>query len=299
MLRSAYMQSVSNTAELLTDLAAKLGAAFYSADLEKLLESMVEKRLITKKDSKEVYRSIMPIPGYWDLWKEPMLYSFDRVTDILTVLEAICKRPEFYISHYSALYFNELIEQRPIVHYLSKEIKGKSGTRPDSLNIPAVKQAFLKPARITNNGLMVIGSEIKKIEKIDLGKVGVFTKRLHFEKREFEFKLTNPSRTFVDSVISPQYAGGISTVVFAYRDHSFNLSEILEIYKKINPIYPYWQSIGFIFEILSKGDLAERWREEFKSKKMIPFYLQHEARSTWDYSEDWCVHFPKGLKANV
>jgi hypothetical protein len=233
-------------------------------------------------------------------WNTPKkfgeIYSYDveAITE-LDVLAAWSQQKGCYLSHYSALYFNELIEQRPNDYFITCERPGKSSGEVTPLKPLAVKQAFLKPARRTQNFFEFRNSKFYLLEKRWLNSAGVVSKQFPAGSKDVTIRLTSVERTLIDSVISPHYSGGVATVVKAYADTPIDVSALKHLYETINPVYPFWQSLGFLLEKLGKTSDSEFWERAFEVHRTIPFFLEHEAKSYWKFSERWNLFYPGGI----
>ena len=63
-------------------------------------------------------------------------------------------------------------------------------------------------------------------------------------------KTTSLERTLIDVVVRPQYAGGMSNVLSAFRQAKDRISvaEIARLLAKVKYVYPYHQALGFILQ---------------------------------------------------
>ncbi len=212
-----------------------------------------------------------------------------------SVVSAWSEQKGNYLSHYSALYYWGLIGQESKNHYVSQEKRPQLEKSIQSLDEYLVRQAFLKSSRKTQNFFTFDDQKCFLIERQKISEYGVESKVIQHQDAKIKIRLTSPERTFVDSLISPQYSGGISTVVKAFVGYKFNVEQLIACYKALRPIYPYWQSIGLILEKLGMKEVEARWAAEFSTWAKMPFYLDHEAKTFWKFSETWQVAFPSGV----
>lgn len=290
------LDSIRKSKERKELVRSKLGRVFYRRDLEKLVSDLVVLGQFSEATAKRLVSSSRLLDGDWIHWKEPFLYAFEPPTNIFDVFHAICSRKGFYLSHYTAIYLNDLVEQRPREHFVTSEKMGKAVPKPSGpLNPFNVRQAFLKPARVTSNHFTFLDQKVSMLEKPWLGYPGVESKTLAFEDHSLTLKITGLHRTFLDSVIAPHQSGGLGTIVKAFRDQKVDPDELFELYQVLNPTYPFWQSIGFLLERFDQTNAANRWARYFSHATKVPFYLAREAKSNWAHSQDWNLHYPPGI----
>jgi predicted transcriptional regulator of viral defense system len=223
------------------------------------------------------------------------LLSFHKDYELIEVVAGLCTgQAKYCVSHYSALYWNELVEQRPTNYYLSKEAPNRKSTHTKEYDFDLIKQTFMKSPRHTIYCLDHEKNKIFLLEKVNLGQIGVIEKTVKVHDRKATFKLTNIERTLIDAVMAPQYSGGILTVIHAFESAKINLRDLVEVYNKYNPFYPYWQSIGLILEQTKGEKLAADWATNF-GKIENKFFLDHQYKSNWNYSEKWKIYYPTGI----
>ncbi len=273
---------------IIQNLTTEMPVVFEQQEFRQRLDDIKMGATLRRK----VYHTPKKILLKWNKTAERTLYSFHKEYEFLDVLEPFCRT--HVISHYSALYFNELIEQRPEHYYLTKEIKGRKAIHTDSLNSKTLKQVFMKSPRTTAHFAKFRRKTISFLEKIDLGLWGVGSKRFRFGDREVVLEITNIERTLIDSLVAPQYAGGINTVIFALDRALINLRDLYKYYELNNFLYPYWQSLGLLLEKVKGMEIAKEWESLFNKRK-IDFYFTRGYRSDWEFSEKWKVHYPKGI----
>lgn len=285
----------NKTKTILAILSEKLPKLFYEEDIRVTLEELqtrhdfsdtIKNRIIKRADN-------LPFKPTPKSFKK--LYSLNKkeisVEEILQVLSTTNRQ---YISHLSAMYFLGLLDQRPNDYFISREVESKSRSTPGPLNAFNIRQSFLKPARRTKAHAEYLGQKFNLIEKLDLGEVGVVPHQIRFEKKDIELKITSFERTFIDSIISPHYSGGISTIVSAFLDTELKIAELIKIYKVIDPIYPFWQNIGFFLEYFGSKEKTAEWLSNFKDEKLLPFYIAHDAKAFWKFSDKWKIYYPEG-----
>jgi len=127
---------------------------------------------------------------------------------------------------------------------------------------------------------------------------GKQTERLEVTSLKGEYgeplSVTKIERTLIDAVVRPSYAGGISQVLDAYRAARDKLSAsvLIATLKKLDYVYPYHQSIGFLME---RAGYEPKQYERMRALGLdFDFYLVHGMREP-AYDSKWRLHFPKGL----
>ena len=73
--------------------------------------------------------------------------------------------------------------------------------------------------------------------------------------------MTSLERTLIDATVRPGYAGGVATVLEAYRraSEALTVSRLIDTLRKLDYVYPYHQAIGFYME-----------RAGFPTKQLAP-----------------------------
>ena len=280
-----------NADEITKELSIKLPVVFSEKEL---LKQMYQSKHFTPEIKTAILRTVKKILLKSNTRVEHKLLTFNpskvQVIDIVSAFQ-----PSYYLSHFSALYLHELTDHRPEEYFLSKEIKGRSPIYSKEKIPEKIRQAFLKSHRKTSNYLRYKKTKIIFLEKQELGKIGVKTKLLTMDKtRQVNLSFTSLERTLIDSIISPQYSGGIKTVINAFAKAKINIQQLYKIYKAYSPFYPYWQSIGFLFYKLKSPYASRSWLQYFSVPK-IEFYLDKRLNENWAYDSDWKIYYPKGL----
>lgn len=245
-----------------------------------------------------IQKATTKLPIKWNKRNQFDLLSFadPKTLDESQVFAAIMQNPAMYASHATAMYFLNLTDQRPHNFIISYEAPGKSpGNKKLKLDKFRVRQAFLKGPRITQNFFLFRKHKFSIVERLPVGLIGTRTKRIPVNNGEALIRYTDIERTFVDSLISPHYSGGIINILKAYSHVNLNIKVIKQYYDRLNPTYPIWQRIGFVLDLLGRIDDSSEWETLFGNKEKIDFYLTHSARPTWKFSKKWQLYFPEGL----
>ncbi len=207
-------------------------------------------------------------------------------------------QPKGYFSNLTAQFYWGLINEVPTSVYISSEVTRQKDSKRavTSLDDHSIRSAFLKPPRMTSKQWNYDSFRIIFLERIHSGEVGVVTTqsrgRLQLPKSS---RVTSRERTLIDSVINPQYSGGMLNVVqvFQAAKDEINMNELIKIYRSISPIYPFWQTIGFVLDLVSSKNLTEKWMKNFKIKNT--FFFDKEAKSDWKLNDRWKIFYPPEL----
>lgn len=245
-----------------------------------------------------VLKAAAKLPIKWNKRSQFDLRSFadPRNIDEYQVFAAIMQNPTMYASHSTAMYFLNLTDQRPHDFIISYEVPGKrTGNRKPKLDQFRVRQAFLKAPRVTQNFFLFRNHKFSIVERLPVDLTGTRTKRIPTNDGGALIRYTDVERTFVDSLISSHYSGGILNILKAFSNANLNIKVIKQYYDLLNPTYPIWQRIGFVLDRLGRPDDSSEWEDLFWNKDKVDFYLAHGARPTWKFSKKWQLYFPEGL----
>ncbi|MBW8467874.1 MAG: hypothetical protein K0M67_06400 [Thiobacillus sp.] len=203
-------------------------------------------------------------------------------------------KPRSYYSHYTAMRLHGLTEQVPKVLYLSHE-RASDTQWNTSLTQSAIDEAFLQPARVSNNYADFKNWQVLLINSANTGELGVLDHeaQLSSESR-VKVRATNIERTLIDAAVRPAYCGGVFEVAKAFElaKDVVSVNAMGAMLGKLRYTYPYHQAIGFYLERAgyraSTLDLMRRFPMEFD------FYLTHEMSAT-RYVQAWRLHVPEGF----
>lgn len=285
---------ISKIDRLKEELDKKMPLVFSERAYKRELNLLHEAGKIGVTAKKALYKSAEIISLKWNHAAEYKFMSFHPRNIILMDL-LFALQPKYFFSHHSALYFNEITDQRPEEYFLSHEHKGRGSVHSSELVPARIRQAFLKAPRKTEKYFEFQKTKIKLLEKQDLDRIGV-ERRTHVRQGESnqEIYCTSIERTLIDAVISPQYSGGIKTVINAFSTAKYDIKKMLAVYHKYNPYYPYWQSIGLILRHSTGKNIAKEWLDNF-GKPEIDFYLDRNFRDDWAFDSECRVFYPKGI----
>ena len=222
------------------------------------------------------------------------LYTFEKEVDGLDCACGLNSNKQ-YFSNLSAIYLLELTDQKITTHYVCKENHDALG-RDFKYDEDLAKITFRKKARSSSSYVQYKKTRIYFLEKQNLGMMGVID--FPFKKKDkdlFHIKCTNLERTFLDSVITPQYSGGNDSIVSFFRSADLDLTFLKKIYQKLNPAYPYWQKIGFLLDVMDQKEKSRKWYEFFKGTTLKKFFVDKGYRSDWDFNKKWKIYYPKTM----
>lgn len=209
-----------------------------------------------------------------------------------------------YISHYTAAYLHGLTEQIPKTIYVRVEYPTYSNNSSEvKLTQERIDIAFSKPYKISNKFSVknFLGFRIKKVFTKKSRKVGV-SKISIDDKSNLEIKITSIERTLIDIAVRPEYSGGISEVCKIYRNAVkmgvIDIHKIVNLIKRLNFVYPYHQTIGFLLELSGVNSAELNYiRRNFPIR--YDFYLMHGMNKTEQedivFVQDWRIYVPKSV----
>jgi len=199
-------------------------------------------------------------------------------------------RRDSYLSHSSAVFLHGLTEQIPKTIYVNKEQSPKPQSR-SGLSQPAIDRAFNSSPR--KSQYVFVSSQYRYVLLN-----GKNTDRLGVSKIEGPngnlLDVTNLERTLIDIVVRTAYSGGIYEILEAYKSarQKASIESLLDMLKKLNFVYPYHQSIGFIME---QAGYEEAQLDKVRSIGIKwKFYLDYKIVEP-EYSERWKLYYPKGM----
>lgn len=265
---------------VLYDLCKELGIAQPTKFLRRLLQEKVlhEFQLKGQRGDRKHYFSSRPaVPPY----------------------EAACALwPGAYFCNLTAVFYHNLTIQIPSVIYMAREGKGREKDKPQarknvSLSNESIFQAFIKPPRATSSQYKFPKGTMILTERTDRAEAGVITLSDAHKLLPTNARVTSLERTLIDACVNPQYNGGITSVIDYYREAAgrIDAERFIDIYRRLAYLYPYWQAIGFICERAGVTKVAEKIHRSFKA--VNEFYLDHNAKASWQFDEKWKLHYPR------
>lgn len=215
-------------------------------------------------------------------------YSWGEASPIAI---AASLKPEYYFSHYTAMFAHQLTEQVPKILYLTWQQPEKARIiRP--LEQKKINWAFDQRPRISENIAPCNDHQICILYGMHTGSLGIIESQ---GPEGEQIRVTNVERTLIDITVRPFYAGGVSEVLKAFKlaKDQVSINKLAVILKKIGYVYPYHQAIGFYLE--KSGVYKESAIKIFRKMNMnYNFYLTYQMKDK-DYSKDWRLFYPKGF----
>lgn len=240
-----------------------------SMTFEKFISNIVEKNILRTE--------IINFQGY----VEDKEIFLNNNAEIFEIASSIFNKS--YLSHYTAVYLNGLTTQVPKTIYVTFE-QSRKEVKKINIEQKAIDAAFSKQQR--------------KSEAFAIyGDYNIFVHNGKYSNRIGVYALdnalvTNIERTLIDIVVRPNYAGGIHSVLETYINakDKVSINKLVATLEKMDFIYPYHQSIGFLLEKSGHSKL-----DDLRKKKMdFDFYLTYDMQDK-EYSRDWKLYYPKNL----
>lgn len=250
----------------------------------RLAKSMTNKEFISYLlDKTELQEVVLEFPNRKEtryLWGATSVYEL-----------ALSLKPDGYLTHYSAMYINDLTEQIPKTIYINTEQPKQPKTNA-SLEQERIDNAFKNKVRVSNEIATYHDYKIRILHGMNTNKLGV----VEIDGQEGELvRVTNVERTLIDIAVRPIYSGGVHEVLKAYREakDKVSINKLTAMLKKLNYTYPYHQVIGFYLN--KAGVYKESSIQLLKKFPMeFDFYLEHKMAEK-EYSSEWKLYYPKGL----
>lgn len=201
-----------------------------------------------------------------------------------------------YLSFLSAFYLHQLTLEMPKTIYVTYEQFPKHISK-HLLTQESIDIAFSKPIRHTKNVAKIGGHTVYFLNRKYSENLGVEKVILENEA----ISVTNLERTLIDALVRPEYSGGIDGVVNVFKsagDRIISVQTFLEIYARLDYIYPYHQAIGFLLEKTNNPN-KELIEEFFKMPKPFKFYLVHNIpKEKLEFNKKWNIYYPIFLHLN-
>lgn len=199
-----------------------------------------------------------------------------------------------YFCNLSSIYYHSLTNQVPSSIYICHETISTKPKSSNKINNTAIRSAFLKPHRYTNYIFEFNQYEIIVVDRVKGSGYGVLDVHASGAILPKHSRVTCIERALIDAVVSPHYNGGIVSVYAYFKSahRKINLTKLVEIYRQLEFIYPYSQSIGFFLDKVGSKHASAFYRE---FPPTYTFFIDHDAKSSWSYDEKWKLYYPVGL----
>jgi hypothetical protein len=224
------------------------------------------------------------------------IYCSAPLTDIDVYELATALLPDGHFCNLTAIYHHSLTNQIPnAVYWRHEDIAPQKRRGTDKISDARIRSAFIKPHRHTsfvmqhNSHSIFITAGTRgfdpSVEKI----------RQKHSPCPAESRVTCLERTLIDAVVAPHYNGGLTSLCDYFRaaQQRLDIARMLDIYRRLDFVYPYAQSLGFFMEHCGMQNHANELRSAYPPRQR--FYVDHGAKTTWEYNERWMVFYPKGL----
>lgn len=209
-----------------------------------------------------------------------------------------------FLTHYSALYINDLTINNPKDIYINKEQSKKyinSSKNIKQITQGRVDYAFSKKMRSTstiyNFNYHKEFYRVHVLNSKNTQNTGVISvKPIGFSK---QIEVTNVERTLIDVVVRPKYSGGVKEILESYirTEGKVNIDKLLDYLDKFDYAYPYHKSILFFLKYAKydEKDIAKiilRYNDDPRNK--IKFYVDYQIVNR-KLDEETGVYYPKIL----
>jgi predicted transcriptional regulator of viral defense system len=210
---------------------------------------------------------------------------------------AMAMFPRGYFCNLSSIFYHSLTNQIPSSIYICNEtISSNPKPKTENLNNNELRNAFIKPHRHTNYVFEFNNYEIVVVDREKDSRHGIVSVTSSNGICPKNSSVTSKERALIDAIVTPQYNGGI-TSVYAYfktsKQKKINIDKLMDIYRELDFVYPYYQSIGFFFERLGMKERASAIYDSFPPKQK--FYIDRNAKASWKYDDKWKLYYPKEL----
>lgn len=208
-----------------------------------------------------------------------------------------------FLSHYSALYVNDITINNPKDIYINKEQSKKPNKKEHKqITQGRIDYAFSKKMRATT---LIYNFQYKGeffrvhvLNSKNTKNTGVIFKQpINFSKK---IRVTNLERTLIDVVVRPQYSGGVKEILDSYirAEKQLDLDKLVKYLDKFDYSYPYFKSILFF---LKYADYNKKMLNDFRKRygndlnNNVNFYLDYQiVRKTLD--KNIGIYYPSFLE---
>ncbi|MGR3178902.1 MAG: type IV toxin-antitoxin system AbiEi family antitoxin domain-containing protein [Candidatus Anammoxibacter sp.] len=203
--------------------------------------------------------------------------------------------PKEYFCNLSSIYYHSLTNQIPKTIYICYEKMPAKRKNVDAINSNKLRSAFIKPHRHTSHVYTINNCEVIVVERTKIPDSGVVESHTPSTLFPNTSRVTCIERAMVDAVVSPQYNGGIVSVNTYFRNARgmLNIARLIKIYRQLDFVYPYSQSIGFLLDRNGMSKHASVIYKNFPPE--YSFFVDHNAKTTWVYDKKWKLYYPTGL----
>ncbi len=200
--------------------------------------------------------------------------------------------PQEYFCNLSSIYYHLLTNQVPKAIYICTSAKR---INENTVNDNELRRSFIKPHRHTKHVYTLNGYEVIVVERARISNSGVVESHPSSTLLPNKSRVTCIERALIDAVVSPHYNGGIVSVYTYFRNarDMLDMASLIKIYRRLDFVYPYSQSIGFLLDRAGMPKYASVIYKSFPPERS--FYVDHDAKTSWIYDEKWKLYYPAGL----
>ncbi len=219
-----------------------------------------------------------------DLWKNGVVHSYDITAIDGKTVTLYCSHkldklnpyviaqamfPKEYFGNLTSIYYHSLTNQIPKSIYICYEKKSAKRKKENTVNNNE------RRTRISGSGV------------VECHPPGTLLPNMS--------RVTCIERALIDAVVSPQYNGGIVSVYTYFRNarNMLNMAMLIKIYRQLDFVYPYSQSIGFLLDRAGMSKHASVIYKNFPPE--CSFYVDHDAKTSWVYDDKWKLYYPEEL----
>ena len=224
------------------------------------------------------------------------LYSSHPIEEFAPHQIAAALFPDGYFCNLTAIYHHGLTHQVPNSVYICHETirpRKRVSTEPPSES--AIRTAFLKPHRHTNLVIPFQGHDLIVLDRARDTDYGVVDVRHDGHLCPAGSRITCLERTLIDSVVAPQYNGGLTSLpsYFKAARKKMNIEKLIILYGQLRFLYPYAQAIGFMLDSAGMKKQADQLRKTYPPRRK--FFIDHGAKTAWRFNERWMLYHPGEL----
>jgi hypothetical protein len=219
----------------------------------------------------------------------PVLYSWKGLATPFSVALRLRKEQSFF-SHASAMWIHGLSEVEKHI-FMNREQSAKP-TTSSSLMQESIDRAFQNQQRRSRMMYRYKGSTITLLNGKHTGRMGVETMSAPSGQK---IEVSSLERTLIDITVRPAYAGGVSSVLEAYKQAKgrVTIPQLMSLLEQFDYKYPYHQSIGFY---LKQATYSEEDQSFAKMKgSAFNFYLTHAMKNP-SFDPEWRIFFPQSIR---
>jgi predicted transcriptional regulator of viral defense system len=212
-----------------------------------------------------------------------------READPLEVASSV-RSPNSYLCHSSALFAHGLVDDLPEALCVNYEQSPKSKPSGD-LTQASMDRAFQGRPRQSAFTFRYKKHAIVILSGKHTG--GLAVKHLPITTGA-KVRVTDLERTLIDVTVRPVYAGGVGTVLQAFRraQDQVSVDKLIATLEQLDYVYPYRQAIGFYME---RAKYPKRHLTRLRDLGIhLDFYLTHGMQEM-TYDKSWKLNYPRNI----